>query len=483
MFNLLFNSSFWIGFGVVAVICIIIWICAKYPSAKVFVLSLFGSAFAIALVAVTVWCGINLGYYYTAKGGIFGALSGIEQTNTVTITDAEFSFENIELTQVEGDRYSARVNSSDTFKLDNDAQYMVLVNDYPCSDVEVFDTYITASYTYEFLTDEMQSILTDTLNIAFVFDNNYTYASITTYGGATAVEYWNSYFARNDFVIKLSYTEFSEDAEGLYGDAVIGDENMGDSINIVQYYIDSNTLFYSSVVEDNGTVKAPIPTKQEHRFMGWSLDGANVVNLNTYKITEDTTFYAVFEYIESGLFDDAGYVLYTWEELKDNGYITVDNGVLSGSGNNTELSGILKIDNEVTSIADDAFYNYSLLKKVELSDNVETIGSFAFSHCSSLQSVYLNKVKTLKRGCFSGCEALVSIFIPSTVEIIEAPDSFITSIMPPFSNCSSSLKIYCEDSAAKSGWGSYWNYYGVAGFSDLDTYYGYTYAEYLEAIA
>lgn len=257
MLSLLFNSSFWIGFGVVAVICIIIWICAKYPSAKVFVLSLFGSAFAVALIAVTVWCGINLGYYYTARGGIFGALSGIDQTNTVTITDAEFNFENIELTRVEGDRYSATVNSNGTFKLDNDAEYIILVNGYPCSDVEMFDTYITASYTYEFLSDELQPILTDTLNIAFVFDNNYTYATITTNGGANAVEYWNSYFSRNNFVVKLSFVENSDVASDIYN-SVKDETNYIESPafeddKLYLFDLENNDIRYNRYKSQNGT--------------------------------------------------------------------------------------------------------------------------------------------------------------------------------------------------------------------------------------
>lgn len=68
------------------------------PEAKTAIISI---ALVVFMVA-TAYCGIQLNNYYTAKGGVWGVITGLVDNNTseITITDnIEFNLKNIVLTQ------------------------------------------------------------------------------------------------------------------------------------------------------------------------------------------------------------------------------------------------------------------------------------------------------------------------------------------------------------------------------------------------
>jgi len=90
----------------------------------------------------------------------------------------------------------------------------------------------------------------------------------------------------------------------------------------------------------------------------------------------------------------------------------------------------LVIPDYVTSVPKGILYNRDNLRSVVIGAGVKSIGDQAFQNCSNLQYVY----------------------IPTNVTAIGSY---------PFDDCSSSLKLFCEGSAA-SGWGSSWNEYDVA---------------------
>ena len=58
------------------------------------------------------------------------------------------------------------------------------------------------------------------------------------------------------------------------------------------------------------------------------------------------------------------------------------------------------------------------MESVVIPDSVETIGIYAFGHCTELKEVIIgNKVKTLGKGCFENT-GLTSVVIPESVETI-----------------------------------------------------------------
>lgn len=62
-------------------------------------------------------------------------------------------------------------------------------------------------------------------------------------------------------------------------------------------------------------------------------------------------------------------------------------------------------------IADYAFYGYTELRFVELSDNISAIGNYAFVECKNLTKIIIgSNVKSIGRKAFTGCSHLESVF-------------------------------------------------------------------------
>ncbi len=63
----------------------------------------------------------------------------------------------------------------------------------------------------------------------------------------------------------------------------------------VKFMVD-NTVYNSQIIATNETANVPnTPTKDKYLFVGWSIDGTNVVNVSNYAITQNTTFVALFK--------------------------------------------------------------------------------------------------------------------------------------------------------------------------------------------
>lgn len=201
MIKLLFNASFLWDVLIFIGGALIIYACIKYPSAKWFV----GTILGVALVVSTCYCSIQLNYYYGASGGIYGKISGIFNTNIVEVKELNFSLSNVELVKEFEDIYSAKVLNSNVIKLNGKDNFAVYVNNEPCtiSQVENEEDYCIANYTYTFYDKDKNILCEDTLTFHFAFYTNSTFLSVTTNGGADAVKYWNYYFNKNVFDIRL----------------------------------------------------------------------------------------------------------------------------------------------------------------------------------------------------------------------------------------------------------------------------------------
>lgn len=65
-------------------------------------------------------------------------------------------------------------------------------------------------------------------------------------------------------------------------------------------YLNGNSEFYTEIITKNQSPIGPLdnPTKDGYRFIGWSLDGINVVDYLQEKITATTNFIALFEKLD-----------------------------------------------------------------------------------------------------------------------------------------------------------------------------------------
>ena len=79
------------------------------------------------------------------------------------------------------------------------------------------------------------------------------------------------------------------------------------------------------------------------------------------------------------------------------------------------------IDNNVTDIADRAFFGANKLKTIILGNNVKTIGEYSFLYCSNLTSINIpESVKKINTTCFGFDTSLEHIYLPATIEKMES---------------------------------------------------------------
>ena len=403
-------NLFYVIIAVLAIICVIL-LCKAYKELRVPILTL------ICLVAMggAVFSGIEINKYYNSQGGIFGVISGYFNTNEVEVNDMEFSFKNLEMVQVHDDVYSAIIYRDEVFKLTPDTNYNIFVNGVECSNTEGNRNYITAEYRYNFYDDNLDLLLSDTLYFRFAFNENYTYISVETQGGTAAVNCWNSYFNKNNFVVEIKPTESVPDHELEYTEGEVPE------ICFLTMDVDGET---SKVLIPKNTQIGSllyVPTKEFYHFKGWSLDGSSILN-SSYTITEDATLIAVFE-LHPGLYEN-GVLKTSWDELVSDGVIEVNgteitSALMGGWQHADNLVGFLVIDDSIQSISASAFSNCYNLTGVILPDGIKRLNEEVFYNCYNLTEVKLPaNLTSIGDEVFQMCSGLESIEIPETVTSI-----------------------------------------------------------------
>ena len=134
----------------------------------------------------------------------------------------------------------------------------------------------------------------------------------------------------------------------------------------------------------------------------------------------------------------------------------------------------------ITSIGDYAFNYCSILALTALSNTITSIGNFAFNYCSILALTSLpSSLTSIGNSAFYFCSVLAITFLPSGLISIGSnafrrctflsrmwiPATCITIPTPgvssaPFYQCTSTPAIYCEAASKPDGWGEYWDNYG-----------------------
>jgi len=106
-------------------------------------------------------------------------------------------------------------------------------------------------------------------------------------------------------------------------------------------------------------------------------------------------------------------------------------------------------DHKVTSIGDYAFFDYTSLTSVIITNSVTSIGNSAFYYCTSLTNVLIpNSVTNIVDNAFGDCESLTSIAIPNR----------LTSIgVWVFSDCFSLTNVTIPNSVTSIGNGGFAN--------------------------
>lgn len=286
MLSLLFDSGFWYDLVFIALIGFIIFLCFKYPNSRVYVFSFLG----IIFIGITAYCGIQLNYYYTAEGGVWGYITGLIEGNKVTTTvesdTASFSLENIVLTKNADGTYSAVIYSNDKIRLETGKSYGVYVNNEPCTQIDYSTNYVRAEYHYAFLDNNLEILCQDTLQFNFAFYTNGSTFTLTTYGGQEAVNYWNTYFTRNNLIVEVKPIGYVKDDELSVNGQI-------DDYVTLNYYVDDEVVYsYVYTIGSQVTEFPPTAEKDGLIFAYWQ--DINGKEVEPFKITTDTNLYAYF---------------------------------------------------------------------------------------------------------------------------------------------------------------------------------------------
>lgn len=120
---------------------------------------------------------------------------------------------------------------------------------------------------------------------------------------------------------------------------------------------------------------------------------------------------------EAGMYNNG--VFTSWNDLVNNGDITVTNGEITASTSN--ISGELVIPDTVTTIGAQAFQNNQNITSVYFPDSIVNIGSQAFSGCINLTDINLSRVNGIIYGnAFYNCSGAERIVIGSEITNIYA---------------------------------------------------------------
>ena len=270
-----YTTPILIALAIIAVVFFII----KFPNGKIFIYTILG----VCLLGTAIYSGINIYKYHTVGGGVFGSIEEIESPNQVFQNKTTFEFKNIMLTQSDGDLYEARFETDSVVKLSAEERYKITVNNLPCKYLIHSNDYVVCEYKYNFYDEDFNSILEepDTIQFKIAFYEKYTYLVVSSQGGSKAVDCWNDYFNKNDFVLKIEASSNVYIPQAEY--------------NTITLHIDDGITQEVEVLNGYTFELPEIESPDTRRFLGWSTDNENVLDMTNITVTDDMTFYALYD--------------------------------------------------------------------------------------------------------------------------------------------------------------------------------------------
>lgn len=259
MLNLLFNPSvIYISLALIVAVVLTI-LCMKYEVARWLVFIVI----TLVLFGTSVYSCKKLNDYYSAEGGVKGVLStyfngadGLIDNKTdkdVSITINKATFKGTNNT----DEYISVLVLDELLTLDGEKDYTLLVNGTPVNSlIQTSKSYIGGKYSYNFYSVG-DSVFNDVLSVDLSFYDKVTRVVLTTRGGTTAVENWNSYFEKTSLKIEVIESDFVlKDEIFVSEETYKAEEYYTWGFN----YTDAMFNGYYTEVTSEGTKKNPILT-------------------------------------------------------------------------------------------------------------------------------------------------------------------------------------------------------------------------------
>lgn len=269
---------------------------------------LVGTPVFLALIVSAFYCYGHINSYYSAQGGIYGALIDLIQTNKTDtqVKDQELThkFTNFNLTKDEKGYYSVKQNDTTIFEVDKNEFYMCYVNGYPTEVVNQVigddDSKFIFKFSYIFFDYDdnanLVPIADDTIQIEYLFLKTNTEILIKTSCNEEVYGLWNSFFNKNNFEItfKKASEEIASKQELVTLTVLVNDE-VYSTIKLKQ----GSSFILPSKIEKDGYI-----------FNGFMLNGEKVDILRNIQedmtITADMTFDMSIKEVEYFLFKKFG---------------------------------------------------------------------------------------------------------------------------------------------------------------------------------
>ena len=197
---------------------------------------------------------------------------------------------------------------------------------------------------------------------------------------------------------------------------------------VITFTVDDEVVSTQSIITDSELQLPDEPTKEHYSFLGWSLDGENVIDLTSYSFTQDTNLIAIFEVVGQLAYTFDGNTLtgYTGTDeeiiipksytiLEEGVYVEGDDILVTAIGNNAFQGNLIVnsviLNENITSIGNNAFYGCKNVTSFIITNNVTNIGSQAFYNCTGLTTLTIGEgVKTIGGSAFYNTTALREIY-------------------------------------------------------------------------
>ena len=441
--SFVFSSTFFYIIVGIGALLLIILLCRAFPEFKPVIKYGILTLLLTASIFSGIYCANQINAYYSASGGIFGKLGEFLGFEVEKTDDLTFEFKNIHLIQDSYGRYSATITLSgeeNIVQLDSSKSYEMLVNDLPTKTISESNDHISSCFNYSFYDAEGKFLINDDLFISFSFSSKQTDILIYTYGKDGSIRFWQSFFRKNDFIVKIIPTDYVKNkffnfTDGELPELAKVEYYNGGELFTRQYYWPEELITDIPVIKNSEDV-----FYGDSIFTGWvdyyGKTPQDYTSVNSYLV-----FNAEFDTVKSGYFEnDTNKLIYTWNELKENKLIKVSGGSLDMV--NLSLTEKLYVDNEVISVNSHAFQD-SNLKTVDLTNSrISYIFSNAFENSRMKCCVLNDTISSIDEKAFINNVNLHSIFIPKTVKTLNT-NAFI--------NCDKDLKICLEDGIKFSG--------------------------------